>query len=580
MGQQPPLARLGTLLPQIDDLFAQRAARNHAPATAYGVVFAGELVHNRAFGKRDLERGALVETASVFRIASLTKSFTAAAILQLRDAGRLRLDDPIADYVPEVAGWTLPTTDSTPLSVRQLLTMDGGLPQDDPWADRQLHRGDAFLSAIYRRGAGFSRPPGTRFEYSNLGYMLLGRAISNISGQPALVTISKQLLQPLGMVDTCWSADEVPTGRLALPYQWLDEAHAPEALLPSGGDNAVFAGLFTTVADLGRWVAFMLDAWPARDDEPPSPLRRSSRREMQGAWRAYPPAGMPRALGAAPIRHGGGYGYGLSAGNIGRHPVVGHGGGLPGYGSYMCWSPDHQLGIVGMANIRYAGLYQACMRGLKLLIEEWAPPAHRLSPAPALVAAVAGVNQLLQAWDDDVADALFADNFFLDLDRAHWRARLAALREVHGAWQPAGALAPENRLRGSWRLAGERGHCTLWLSLTPALPARVQALRITSVPPLVPAMAAIVTAVADLVNHPTRRALDRLRAAGSDRDALWRQVQLAHLLACPGEPGAPLGGDGETQAIVEWQSARWKGRVVIACDARSKVRELTFQTID
>ena len=279
--------RLLAAMPAVETRFRQRAEQNHAPATAFGVIYQGELIYRLGFGVRDVTSDTPAGADTIFRIASMTKSFTAAAILQLRDQGRLRLDDAVREYVPEVSGWMLPSADSASLTIRQLLTMSAGFPQDDPWADRQLYQVDEALSAFYRQGATFSSPPGSQFEYSNWGYMLLGRIITNVSGQPALTYISQQLIQPLGMQDTAWSASDLPADRIALPYFWLDEAHQPEELLPSNGDNAAFAGLFTTVPDLARWVAFFLDAWPARDGDDSPILQRSSRREMQQIGRPY-----------------------------------------------------------------------------------------------------------------------------------------------------------------------------------------------------------------------------------------------------------------------------------------------------
>jgi CubicO group peptidase (beta-lactamase class C family) len=568
--------RLLAAMPAVETRFRQRAAQNHAPATAFGLIYQGELIYSLGFGVRELASGAPAGAGTIFRIASMTKSFTAAAILQLRDQGRLRLDDAVSEYVPEVAGWMLPSADSAPLTIRQLLTMSAGFPQDDPWADRQLYQVDEALSAFYRQGATFSSSPGSQFEYSNWGYMLLGRIITNVAGQPALTYISQQLVEPLGMKDTAWSASQLPADRIALPYFWLDEAHQPEELLPSNGDNAAFAGLFTTVPDLARWVAFFLDAWPARDDADSSILKRSSRREMQQVGRHTPPSLAPESLGERPVAVSGGYGFGLTQRHNGRYTVVGHGGGLPGYGSYMCWSPDHQLGIVAMANSRYAGLSQISMELLHWLIAETQPPAHRLAPKVALIEAMVQVNQLVESWDDELADEIFADNFFLDLDRAHWQTQLNELRQKHGALKPAGPIEPENWLRGSWRLEGERGHCSFWLSLTPLVPPRIQQLKINSVGQLSAPMESAARQLEALVNQPSKRGLDQLRARGSNRAELWRRLQLAHLLAGPGHMGAPLSGDGERTATLHWHGTGSDVRVTLTLFEKGRLSEFVF----
>ena len=109
----------------------------HIPGVAYGVVVGGELVHARGIGTLRVGEEAPPDADSVFRIASMTKSFTAATILGLRDEGRLALDDPIARHVPELAELRGPTADSPAITVRHLLTMSAGLATDDPWGDRQ-----------------------------------------------------------------------------------------------------------------------------------------------------------------------------------------------------------------------------------------------------------------------------------------------------------------------------------------------------------------------------------------------------------------------------------------------------------
>ena len=111
------------------------------------------------------EPDAIPAADSVFRIASMSKSFTAAAIMLLRDDGVLRLDDPIQQWVPELAGMPLPTSDSRPPTVRQLLSMSGGFPEDDPWADRLESMSDDEYTRLAGQPKTFSRAPGMAWEY-------------------------------------------------------------------------------------------------------------------------------------------------------------------------------------------------------------------------------------------------------------------------------------------------------------------------------------------------------------------------------------------------------------------------------
>jgi CubicO group peptidase (beta-lactamase class C family) len=111
----------------------------------------------------------------------MSKAFTALAILKLRDEGRLSLDATAETYVPEMRGWRYPSADSPRITVRDLLSHTGGLVTDDPWGDRQQVLTPAEFTRMIRDGVPFTRTPGTAFEYSNFGYALLGRIITNVS---------------------------------------------------------------------------------------------------------------------------------------------------------------------------------------------------------------------------------------------------------------------------------------------------------------------------------------------------------------------------------------------------------------
>ncbi len=110
----------------------------------------------------------------------MTKSFTALAIFKLRDEGKLSLEDPVSKWIPEFAPMELPTRDTAPLHIRQLLSHSTGLPEDNPWGDQQLSASDADLTQWLRRGFRFQRHPDTRYEYSNYAFGLLGRVVTGL----------------------------------------------------------------------------------------------------------------------------------------------------------------------------------------------------------------------------------------------------------------------------------------------------------------------------------------------------------------------------------------------------------------
>jgi CubicO group peptidase (beta-lactamase class C family) len=130
--------KLRSAFPEIDARFTAFAERSHVPGIAWGVVVDGDLVHHGAAGYRELTTKAPVTADTVFRIASMTRSFTALCILKLRDEGKLALDDPAEKYVPELAGLKYPTSDSPKITIRHLLSHAEGWPEDNAWGDRQL----------------------------------------------------------------------------------------------------------------------------------------------------------------------------------------------------------------------------------------------------------------------------------------------------------------------------------------------------------------------------------------------------------------------------------------------------------
>src|SRR2546429_9835712 len=135
----------------VDALAESFHQRGGQPGMAYGIVAGGRLVYAGGFGDRWLG-GPAPGAGTVFRIASMTKSFTAAAVLALRDDGRLRLDDLAEEFVPELRGLALPSPDSPRVSIRHLLTMTAGVPTDDPSGGRQPGLGPAEFSAVRADG--------------------------------------------------------------------------------------------------------------------------------------------------------------------------------------------------------------------------------------------------------------------------------------------------------------------------------------------------------------------------------------------------------------------------------------------
>jgi CubicO group peptidase (beta-lactamase class C family) len=254
---QPATAPAVAGYAQLDAIFADFQRENHIPGLVYGVVVDGRLIHTKSFGVQDLTARRPVTQDSLFRIASMTKAFTALGILALRDKGMLSLDAPAETYVPELKGWRYPTGDAPRIRVRDLLTHTAGFVTDDPWGDRQTPMPEAEFTKLLAAGVPFTRTPGLQMEYSNLGYALLGRVIANVSGLPYRTFVERTLLGPLGMASSDFEVSEWPIERRAIGYRWENGAWAEEPTLAHGAFGAM-GGLQTSATDYARYLAWIL----------------------------------------------------------------------------------------------------------------------------------------------------------------------------------------------------------------------------------------------------------------------------------------------------------------------------------
>ena len=539
-------------------LAVARAERHRIPGIAYGVIAEGRLAV--AGGVGEVGDGAgLPDERTLFRIASMTKSFTAAAVLRLRDAGRLRLDDPVAAHVPEAAGLRPPTTDSPAITVRHLLTMSSGLATDDPWADRHLDVAPGELRAWLVEGPVFAAAPGTVFEYSNLGYGVLGQVVEAVAGMRLQDYVTRHFLDPLGMADTVWDAARArPGARLARPHRLVDGAAVPDAAPLGDGAIAPMGGLWSTVADLARWVSFLAEAFPPRDGADDGPLRRASRREMQQVARHIPAALTRDSVDGRLRLTGGGYGMGLEAReHLELGAMVTHSGGLPGFASNMRWLPGRGVGAVALANLTYQPMVRLTLDMLELLFDRGALPPVPAPSAPALERAAAELCALLSGWDATRAGSLFADNLALDNSLDRRAADAARARERHGALSVR-SVTPERATRGTAELAGERGQARLSLLLSPH-GGRVQGYELTSVMPASEPLGAAATRLAALSAAPDRQALATLLDPAADVAAAARELELAHALFGTLAVGDLVAGSGVGADGVETCTFRWRG---------------------
>jgi CubicO group peptidase (beta-lactamase class C family) len=407
------------LLQAIADKVAATATEHHCPTIAWGIVVDGHLAHSGSTGT--LPDGREPSEHTVYRIASMTKSFTAAAVLSLRDEGVLGLDDQIVRHAPELNVVAPAVTDAPAIRVRDLLSMSAGMATDDAWADRHLDITDDELDAAIASGVLFTGTPGDTYEYSNLGYGLLGRVVKRASGRRVQDLISERLLGPLEMSRSTWVMPDHDDW--ARPFAERDGHAVADHDEPLGdGEIAPMGGIWTTVSDLARWIMWLDDAHPARSTVDMGPLCRASRREMQQMHRYI---GMVEFAGRTIAA---GYGLGLRVRDdprLGR--VITHSGGVPGYGSNMRWLAGRRFGVIALANVTYAPMADLTEAILEILADHDELPAQAHQPSELVEQMGRRLVNLLQHWDDRVADELFADNVGRDqpidrrrADAARW----------------------------------------------------------------------------------------------------------------------------------------------------------------
>jgi CubicO group peptidase (beta-lactamase class C family) len=541
--------KLAAAFPEIEKLFNTFMERSQSPGAVFGVVVDGELVWVKAAGVREKTGNAAVTPETVFRIASMTKSFTAMSILKLRDEGKLSLDDPVSKYIPELAKLTYPTTDSPVLTIRHLLTHSEGFPEDNPWGDRQLAQTDETMRAWLRGGIPFSTSPGTAFEYSNYGFAILGQIVAKASGRPYADYVRDNILRPLGMNSSTFEMASVPREQIALGYRREDNAWKPEPILAHGSFGAM-GGLWTTAPDLARYVAFLMSAFPPRDEAERGPIKRSSAREMQQAWRPSPASAF-RSTVDAPLQIGvSSYGYGLGVSQDCRFGhVVGHGGGLPGYGSLMRWFPEYGVGLIGMSNQTYQGFGGLFNDTVTALYKTGALQPRAVQPSPALLAAQADVSQLIIKWDETLANKIAADNLFLDVAADVRSTRWKALAEQHGVCRPATTIKPENALRGEWRMTCDRGWLDVFITLAPTMPPKVQLININPVMPPDAEMTKAAETIGKLLVAWDAKTVESLVATGFDVEKMRRQVSAAAAWGTC-KVGEPLSGNGTRNSAI------------------------------
>lgn len=474
--------RIHAVMPVIDSMYKLYAQENKIPGVAYAVVANGQVMHTGAIGYSDVENKVPLTSASVYRIASMTKSFAALAILKLRDDGKLRLDDPVSKYIPELNNVVPLTDDSPPITIKNLVTHTAGFPEDNPWADRQLERTDKELTDFIKNNVSLSNIPGLIYEYSNLGFAMIGTIITRVSGIHYEKYIRDNIFTPLGMNDTYWEYTDVPAARLVNGYRLVNGKWTKEKMLHSGA-YGVMGGLLTSVDDFVKYMKMHLDAWPPRSGGDTLFIKRSSLREMHlpgnvSNLNAYfkKPSGeiCPRITS---------YNFGLGwAKDCAEKIQIGHSGGLPGFGTNWMFLPDYNLGIVSFCNLTYQASSALNIRLLDTIITIADLQPRKVLGSEMLQQRKKELTALLPDWENAASSGIFSENFFDDyfIDSLKKEARL--LFKKAGKIIRIGDMLPDNQLRGNFILEGEYIDIMIRFTLSPEYPGRIQQYIIRELP--------------------------------------------------------------------------------------------------
>jgi CubicO group peptidase (beta-lactamase class C family) len=459
-------------LPTIDLICKEFAEKHHLPSLAYGLVVDGKFIHANAIGNINTSTQNPANNQSVYRIASMSKSITAMAILQLRDAGKLKLDDPAHKFIVELKGQKF-SADSPEITIRHLLTHAAGFPEDNPWGDRQLAISDAIMLKMFKKGISFSTSPGTAYEYSNMGFAMLGYIIKKVSGETYQNYTINHILKPLGMKNTYWDYTKVPKNQLAIGYRWIDENWVEQPMLGDGAYGAM-GGMLTTIDDFGKYLTFHLSA-TASDLPELKILKRSSLREMHQPWNFSAFNVENKNAMGKDCPYMSAYGYGLRWVEDCSHTIgIGHSGGLPGFGSNWKMLPQYGIGFISFANRTYAPASSLNTQILDTLIALANLKKIELPVSKVLKERQQTLLSMLPDWSKAEASGIFAENFFLDYFTKSLKKEAEEIYAQAGKIIKVGEMVPENNLRGYFILECENANIKISFTLSPEKPALIQ----------------------------------------------------------------------------------------------------------
>lgn len=456
-------AALAATKAEVQTLLQAEVAKRKLPNLAFGLLFNGRLVYFVGLGERAPGGGAVTED-TVFRIGSITKTFTGAALLQLRDAGRISLDDPLAKWVPDFARVVYPSADSGVVTIRHLVTHTSGIPRLGglEYADGHAVSYAEILQVL--PGLEIEFAPGSMSKYSNLAMALAGLVVARASGEKYRDYVTHHLLDPLGMRSTVWDREAVPPARLAQAYKEVEGAFVPADPHWRLGAAEAMGGLYSSTADMARYAAFQLSAWPPRDGADTGPLKRSSLRESQLV------AGFGRAS-----KEGFGVNW-IVRNEPGIGHVVFHNGGTEGYHSSLWMVPERSIAVIALGPGTF-DLDTISRNTLDLVAKADKPILALGDPARA---ALDRVKALLDKPDGDAVEKAFTPAFVRELTRDKLVAFFESLKGKLGKCTTERIVKADGRVDAEVELSCEKGTAVVRLSAEGGPPHRLTYLTIRS----------------------------------------------------------------------------------------------------
>ncbi len=311
--------------------YADGLERHGIVGSSLSVLHDGQRVARAVWGLANLEPRQPVDEDTIFHWASITKTLTGIAILQLRDRGRLALDDPVVKYLPELRAVHDPHGDIADVTIRHLLSHSGGFRAgtwpwggDEPWHPHEPQRWEQLVAMFPYTQIEF--PPGSRFSYSNPGIVFLGRIIEQLTLDDYEVYVEKNLFKPLGMSRAYF--DTAPYHlREHLSHSWLrvNGELRPARFDVNTGITVSNGGLNAPLADMERYLSFLMGD-PGRQAEYDRVLARASLEEMFAAQVPIQDPAQPqqRAIGLIFFRE-----------EVRGLPLIGHSGSQNGFISHF-----------------------------------------------------------------------------------------------------------------------------------------------------------------------------------------------------------------------------------------------------